>query len=183
MINRAITKRAEHKNLNYQLGPTTMVIAGAVLNLSNFIIQGDNYNQRSGNTIRAIHQTLWLRVTGLVANSTNRFILVRDNENNGVTPIVTDILEAANFTSGYAGNEVLQQKRFTILKDWMTNNNLNGQTITSTVYKSSAPFNIHFNGAGTGSTSNGKGAIFLVAVGSSATATLDLSWQITYTDS
>lgn len=183
MVKQMINARAEHKNyINQQLA-TVISTVGAVINLSNTIIQGDNYNNRSGSVIRLINQKFIIRVTGVTFSSTNRFILFKDMENNGVTPATTDVLDAASFVAGYNSQEVVQQKRFVILKDWITNNNLNGETITSMVYKTNRPSTVYYNGPTAIASANGKGAYFLLAIGSSAAAVFDFSWQGVYTDS
>lgn len=183
MIHKAILKRAEKKNyINQQLS-NVVSTAGAVINLSNNIIQGDNYNNRSGNTIRLYHQKLIIESSAVINSSTNRYILVRDMENNGVTPAVTDILDAASYIAGYSSLETVQQNRFTILKDWVTNNNINGEQRTSLVYATSQPSNVYYNGTTAVAASNGKGAVFLLVIGSGSTALYDFSWQGFYTDS
>lgn len=182
-IERAILRRAEHKNyINQQLA-TVVATAGAVINLSNTIIQGDNYNNRSGNTIRLFHQKLLINVAAVINSSTNRFILVRDLENNGNTPVVTDILDAASFVAGYSSLETVQQRRFVILKDWVTNNNINGEQRTSLTYTNSQPAKVYYNGPTAIASANGKGALFLLAIGSGSTAVFDFSWHGHYTDS
>lgn len=183
MIERAILKRAEHKNyINQQLA-NVVATTGAVINLSNTIVQGDNYNNRSGNTIRLYHQKLLIESSAVTTSSTNRYILVRDMENNGVTPAVTDILDAASYIAGYSSLETVQQHRFVILKDWVTNNNINGEQRTSLSYTNSQPSKVHYNGPTAIASANGKGALFLLVIGSGSTALYDFSWQGFYTDS
>lgn len=182
LIEKALNKRAERKNyINQQLS-NVVATTGAVINLSNNIIQGDNYNNRSGNTIRLMYQKLLIECSAIINSSTNRFILVRDMENNGVTPAVTDILDAASYIAGYSSLETVQQHRFTILKDWVTNNNINGEQRTSLTYTNAQPAKVFYNGTTAVASANGKGAIFLLVIGSGSTAVYDFSWQGFYTD-
>jgi len=178
-----INRRAEHKVLSTTNTANTVSTAGTVINLSNNIVQGDNFDNRSGDTIRMISTKFMLEFQGVATDSMNRYILFRDMQNLGTTPAVTDVLNSASFISGYDGLNVYQQKRFIIMKDWVSTNNIAGQTLTADVYKTNRPYKIYYNGAASVASANGKGALFVLVIGSGSTATFNLSSELVYTDS
>jgi len=178
-----INNRAEHKVLSKTNLSNTTTTAGVVINLSNDIVQGDNFDNRSGDTIRILRTRYRVQFTAVTTSSHNRVIIFRDLQNQGTTPAVTDVLDSASFISGYDGLNVFQQKRFVIMYDWMSNNNLNGETLTSAVYTSNSPYKIFYNGAASVASANGKGALFALVIGSSASATFNHDVELVYTDS
>lgn len=70
--------------------------AGQISDLST-MVQGNDYNQRAGNSIRANAIMIKVHVSGLAANFTAaaRFLVFIDHEQRGAVPAVTDVLESA----------------------------------------------------------------------------------------
>nr|WRQ64674.1 structural protein [Riboviria sp.] len=183
IVNRMINSRAEHKVLSKTNLANTTATAGTVINLSNDIIQGDNFDNRSGDTIRVLKTKFKIQFQGVTTDSVNRYIVFRDMQNLGTTPAVTDVLNSASFISGYDGLNVYQQKRFVILKDYSMTNNINGQTLLYDEYTNNTPYKIYYNGATAVASANGKGALFVLVIGSGSTATFNLDVELVYTDS
>lgn len=154
--------------------------AGVVNNLTNGIIQGDDINQRSGDQIRIVSHMLKVRASAITVSQTFRFIWFRDNMNRGTTPTVTEVLNTANFMSQYAPAP-LQQKRFTIVKDFSLNCNLAGESIKGRSFTLPGS-NVFYNGATAVAASNGPGAMFLLTIGDSITGLYDFSYEPVYTD-
>jgi len=154
--------------------------AGTVINLTNGIVQGDDINQRSGDQIRIRSHKLYVRASAITVNQTFRFVWFRDNMNRGTTPSVTEVLNTANFMS-QLNPASLQQKRFTILADFMLDCNVAGESIKSR-YSEQPGSVVFYNGATGVAASNGPGAIFLLEIGDSITGLYDLSYEPIYTD-
>ena len=156
------------------------VTAGVVNNLTNGIIQGDDINQRSGDQIRIISHKLHVRASAVTVSQTFRFIWFRDNMNRGTTPTVTEVLNTANFMSQYSPAP-LQQKRFTILRDFSLNCNLTGESIKSRTVQLPG-MDVYYNAATAVAAANGPGALFLLTIGDSITGLFDFSYEPVYTD-
>lgn len=158
----------------------TNATAGIVNNLTNGIIQGDDINQRGGDQIRIISHTLHVRASAVTVSQTFRFIWVRDNMNRGTTPSVTEILNTANFMSQY-NPAPLQQKRFTILRDFSLNCNLAGESIKSRTINIPGSV-VYYNAQTAVAGANGPGALFLLTIGDSITGLFDFSYEPIYVD-
>ncbi len=163
----------------------TFSLTGTILPLDT-IGQGDDINQRSGDTV--LLKYLRFQITGFEPtvnrSSTWRVLLFSDSMANGAAPSVTDVLDSAVFAAPYNGvNE--QRKRFKFLFDrtlTMVGGNANQEaTAIATV-----PLNIKrfYNNSSATSTNIGKGALFALIISSNVTTSL-YSWchQIRYTDS
>lgn len=181
-VRRAIVQRAEKKvgvTGNTTVGITT---AGTVINLSNNIVQGDDFFQRTGDKIFIQKVLLKMRGVALVGSQTIRFIFLSDRFNQGTTPAVGDILQAANFIATYNQLTVVQQKRFVIHGDWSLDCNFAGEAIKSITKTYGEMGSIFYNGSTAVAASNGKGSQFLLVIGSAATGTYDFNWEGTFTD-
>lgn len=81
------------------------------------ISQGDAYNNRDGNTVRA--KSLLIRNEYAMSASSEydfiRVLIFTDNQNSGTTPTVLDVLETANSNSPL---NHLNGSRFTIHRDF-----------------------------------------------------------------
>jgi len=97
---------------------TAAATAGAVVGLTQPIIEGTNVNQRVGRQITLKRASCIFNATlpTLGVTATLRFILFFDKMNTGAVPAVTDVLDAAATQSAYAIITHLE-KRFTILYD------------------------------------------------------------------
>jgi hypothetical protein len=179
-MQRMVMYQLERKRFALVSTTNTNATAGIVNNLTNGIVQGDDINQRSGDQIRIVSHELKVRASAVTVSQTFRFIWFRDNMNRGTTPTVTEVLNTANFMSQYSPAP-LQQKRFTILRDFSLNCNLTGESIKSrTITLPGA--NVFYNGATAVAGSNGPGALFLLTIGDSLTGLFDFSYEPVYTD-
>lgn len=181
-MRRILENQAEKKTQIVSNSGVGVTAVGTMINLSNNVIQGDDLNNRSGDKINVVGTRLLMRAVALVNSQTIRFILVSDNFNQGTTPAVTDVLNAASFIGNYNQTLVVQQKRFTIHGDWAVDVNINGESVKSLVKTFGRTGAIFYNGATAVASSNGRRACFLLVIGSSATGTYDFSWEVRYTD-
>jgi hypothetical protein len=156
--------------------------AGVVINLSNNIVQGDDFFQRSGDKVTILKQRLLTRFTAVVTSQTCRFILFSDRFNQGTTPVVSDILQAASYIATYAQLDVIQQRRFIIIRDWTVDCSINGRDIQSSTKIDNNERVVFYNGSTAVATANGRGALFLLVIGSAATGLYDVNWEASYID-
>jgi len=162
-------------------------VAGTVTPMTQGIIQGDNINQRSGDTIFPMHTNVNLTFLGGVGStqSFHRFIIFQDTLNTGASPLVSDILDGSLFNSTYA---VIyrQQRRFKILYDRLfgvvagANSNA-----THAQIKIKLKGKIMYNGTSNVLASNGPGSMWFLTLTDSvtvATATMAMYASTFYTD-
>jgi len=148
--------------------------------------QGDNINQRSGDTIRIVHLRIQISAFEPTANvsSTWRLIVFSDSMANGAAPAVTDVLDSANFTAPYNGIN-LQRHRFKIYHD--KSHVLVGTQPNQEVFDIvDIPLKLtrYFNDTTATSTNIGKNALFALVISSNGTTSVyTRNFQIRYTDS
>ncbi len=127
--------------------------SGAIVPLAN-ILQGDGNASRDGNSVKLVSMQLRSRVDQNTSASTLstgfRWMIVRDMDNQGEVPAVTDILESAsiisnlNITDYPRRFKVIADKMFTMNKDITTGKNAK---VWSTYKKLN--FHLKFSTAGT----------------------------------
>lgn len=181
-IARAFKNRLEVKSVLISQAPTVISAPGIVQNISSNVAQGDDRNQRNGDTIISAGGTLNFRFRAVATDQTARFIVVRDNFNQGAGIAVTDVLESPLYRSEYNALTVLQQKRFTILLDQFVDSNLNGETLKTKTSKITPHGKVYYNGAAAVGASNGRGAIFLIIIGDAATGLYEFTYQFKWND-
>lgn len=182
MIQKALNRRSEVKSILVSQSPLAVSAAGTVSNMTSNIGQGDDVNQRNGDTILSQGYTLNYRFRAITTDQTVRFILFRDNFNLGTTPGVSDVLAAPLYRAEYNPLFVVQQKRFTILHDSFLDSNINGETLKTTTKRIPSSGKIYYNGAAVAGASNGRGAIFLLVIGDASTGLHEYTLQIRYMD-
>lgn len=158
----------------------TATTAGIVNNLTNGIVGGDDISQRSGDQIHILSHTYTVRSSAITVNQSFRHILFRDNMNRGTTPTVLEVLNTANFMSQYNPTS-LQQKRFTILADFMLDCNVAGESIKSRTIRLPGQV-VFYNGQTAVASANGPGAIFALEIGDSLTGLYDFSYEPIFVD-
>lgn len=183
LVRKAMLGLAETKVYSTQAITQTVSNTGVVSNISNGIIEGDDIANRSGTRITVRKLRLYYRCFAVGASQTFRFILFRDLFNQGTTPGVVDLLPAVTWYSQYSDIHQIQQKRFHIIDDWIADSNLTGNLIRSREKNITLQAPIFYNGTTGVAASNGKGAMFLLVIGSSSTGTFDWSVQLDYNDS
>lgn len=183
LVKSMIDAQLENKVIITQIAAAATPTAGTILNLSNDIAQGDNFNQRSGNIVTCIKHDIRLTSTATgTTNQVTRFIVFQDLQNNGAIPVVLDVLDTATYMSPYNSLNVYQAKRFRILKDVSMNLNVNGQTVKYRYVRLPKVGKIHYNGVGGSNASLGRGAVFILIVASASSGEYDFAWEMNYHD-
>jgi len=183
LVRKTMENLAETKVFSVNTVTQTVTLAGTVANITNAIIEGDDIGNRAGTKIHLKRVKLYFRCFSVTNSQTFRFILFRDLFNQGTTPAVVDLLPTGTWTSQYSDIHQIQQKRFHIIEDWMVDCNLTGNNIRSHVKDIALTSNVYFNGTTAVAASNGRGAMFLLIIGSSATGTFDFNVQVMFNDS
>jgi hypothetical protein len=175
----------ETKIVSFDLGNVASATAGAVLPISQFIEQGDNINQRSGDNVKVTKLRLYVSFADALATSVliQRIIVFSDSMANGALPAVTDVLEAATVQSGY--DQINSQRnRFKIYADKMFDQ-VAGTHTGQRVWEHTVRCNklVYFNAA-SGAASDGKGALAYLIITSQANALIThrFGCEIRFTD-
>jgi len=183
IVRRTLDDLAETKVWSVNTVTSTVSTAGTVANISNGIIEGDDVGSRAGTMVRLKRCRLYYRCFAVTSSQSFRFILFRDLFNQGTTPAVGDLLPTATWTSQYSDIHMIQQRRFHIIDDWMVDCNLSADNIRSRHRDFALLGNIYYNGTTAVAASNGRGAMFLLVIGSSSTGTFDFNVQVMFNDS
>lgn len=157
--------------------------SGAVINLTNNIVEGDTVSNRSGEKVTILSMNMKFRFLAITNDQSARFIIFRDLQNNGTTPTVTEVLPTTGLLSHYSDVRYQQQHRFSILFDQILDCSLQGPTVKTVVTQIRKRMPVYYNGATAVATSNGKGATFLLVIGSLNTGVYDYDIQTVYNDS
>lgn len=182
LISRALETRQERKVSSTQASGVGISSAGTVINLTNSIIEGNDINQRSGTTIRVTRQAFRMIFRAITNDQSARFIIFRDLFNTGTTPTVTEVLPTTGILSHFSDTREIQQRRYHILLDRMIDCSVAGPSILSDSAILNFKGNVYYNGSTAVASANGRGAIFLLVIGSLSTGTYDYDWQGTYSD-
>lgn len=110
---RANRANQHYFNDNSILG--AIAVGGTVQSMCN-IIQGDNIENRTGDTIGNCHWDVNYTLVGTVNDSFARVIFFQDHDNIGTAPAVADLLAVAKVSSSY-DVENLDAKRWRIFYD------------------------------------------------------------------
>ena len=115
------------------------------------------------------------------ASNNTRYVLVRDALNLGTTPSYTDVFTTAVVASPFSSLNVVQQKRFRVLCDFIISGSAAG-VAASTVRRNIAVNQpCYFTGAA--STTKAAGSLYLLVVTDAATSSNhDVEMQIIYSD-
>ena len=158
---------------------TVPTVAGAVTHLT-VIAQGDGLADRSGDKI--FIERVNLMVNSISSGSHNtRYIVFRDNFNLGTTPGVTDLLVTAVVAAPYSSLNVVQQKRFRVLTDFV----ISGASAwrPATVIRKQMVVNQPCYFTGSASTTKSSGSLYLLVITDNATTSVhDVEMQIIYSD-
>lgn len=148
---------------NTGLSPSTV---GSVYPLSQIGV-GDTFNTREGNSIKALNEYIQLSAQlNTAAEATFlRCILFMDNENNGSTPAVADVLESVGYLSPI--NHV-NGTRFTILRDCRIILTKTGNAKEYKIYKK---LGSHIKWSGSNGTDTKEGHLYLLLLSDQATDT------------
>lgn len=165
----------------------TLATAGALVEITRTIVQGDGLDQRNGNQINL--KTIEFCIQYLISASANvdwtRIVVFRDLFNNGAAPAVTDVLNSAVTTSQYT-RRVLVDHRFKILFDKVQPLSVSGSNrATSTNFK--CKFNeakVNYFSTGNTVADNGPGSVWAIVMCDAATnqSTYALRWLSRFYD-
>jgi hypothetical protein len=189
MVHGAIKGSQEHKRCSFSVATADLVVAGVLNGVTYNIVQGDEINCRSGDTILLEHMRFYWSFRQIAATYVPvsvRLIIFADMLNYGTTPAVTDVLDTASYLSGYSMIN-LQKNRFKIYHDSLFD--LVGQTSKAihsfeTQYKVNK--RVFYSAATAVGGANGKHAIFTLVLSSVASANnyvFASGCTLTYTDS
>lgn len=167
----------------------TQSSTATLINLSN-IGQGDDYNQRNGNSIlvQSIQGRFNLTMNDAAGTTQFRCIIFRDNDQRGTDPAVSDLLEVTS-NPGYFTSPLLHyvNKRFTILKDY--NLMLDKSKALTKAWKyyipfSSGKYHIKYQSTAAADGSNWEGALYMIVFSDQTTnlPTFTYHHRIRFTD-
>ncbi len=186
------------KLINVEMKPidtiaqVTATNSGSITYLSG-VTQGDDYVHREGNSIRIVKFELLGTVfrdssAGATQNDSVRILVIRDLQNGGGTPTVSEILEyTGTATSPYSPMKMLAgvhySNRFTVVYDELLILD-NAHCDRLVRFETSHSCHVMYRGTGSTTASAAAGAYFLVALSnaSSTQPTFDFVSRITYTD-
>lgn len=166
-------------NVEYKYFDKTTTLSpdtnGLVYHISN-IPAGDDANQRNGRSIKV--KSLYLRgqfainpnyvTTSPVYPSYMRLLLIKDNENNGAVPAVSDILEAVDWNSPLKINNGSQ---FTVMKDKLISLDPNDQRSKIFKYFKKHSDHIKYKSTGSAITDSRNGQYFVMVLSNETSAT------------
>lgn len=173
-----ITLRREPKSVvvPYTTQPTT---AGTVAHVT-VIAQGDGLADRSGDKIFIEKVNLMVNSLSTISNNT-RYVLVRDAFNLGTTPAYSDIFVTAVVASPFSSLNVVQQKRFRVLCDFVISGSTSGTAATTIRRSINVNQPCYFTSSAT--TAKAAGSLYLCVVTDAATSSNhDVEMQIIYSD-
>lgn len=154
--------------------------------LSQPIVQGIGGGQRVGDNISYLDLTMIYRVdinlnTTIVNNI--RIIVFLDKMNDGVVPVVSDLLVNATITSTYSPQQI-KEKRFTILHDAIHNVAIGGITSISERRKITLNQVCSYLAATNVNGANGKNSMWAFLIGTDGTnmSSFNMDFQIRFID-
>ncbi len=160
----------EHKVHSFQVSQNVSS-TGSVVSISD-IAQGDTSASRDGNSIRL--KSLQVRSTATTNNTANtsssvlRWLVVKDNDNQGELPAVADIIEAANVRANM--NVLAYPNRFNVIMDKTICMNKDYTTqAKKACWDRYKKLNFHLKFSSSGTNDYKDNALFLVLVSDEAT--------------
>lgn len=164
----------------------TSSTSGSIISLSN-IAQGDDYNNRSGNSI--LLQSLLFRGKATIASTfkptTIRVMLLIDNDQRGTDPTFTDIFETGVGTNITRPLNHNVGKRFNVLWDRVTSMDEFNQRRFLHTFRKFYGQHIKYQGTAGADASAYEGNLYLVLASDVATSdapSFDYSVRLRYTD-
>jgi len=166
MIRSSKDGSSERKIFSTTTTPTASVAAGVVLPISQSLVQGSEIFQRDGDKITVLRTVVraHFSLNVLVTSATIRYILFYDTTNNGVLPLVTEVLQNTTVVSPYVNTNILKS-RFHILADLTIPLILGGSD--QVVHKDlvfARRFPIMYSGAADATVSNSRNALFVLVL-------------------
>jgi len=146
----------------------TTANAGAVVTITQPIVQGDDITQRTASqiTLKELEFTFIAVVNDLstVKGQFVRFILFGDRENIGTVPAVTDVLNTSAVISPY-NTAAYQEHRFLIYSDkTLCLSTAGDSSVYSKVVSKKLSTKVTYRGTTNITASNGKNSIWLIVL-------------------
>jgi hypothetical protein len=154
----------------------------------NLISQGTDLTNRVGDSIRMQHMEFKFSPTvSITAFATSvRVLIIRDLENNGANPAMTDIFTGISTTqSPYLPlNFINTRTRFSILYDEILCVSYGGDATAACAYHSTHNGHIRFRGSSAAAGSLAQGSLFMVVLSNETTNVPSFKYQfrLEYTD-
>lgn len=155
---------------------------GAVIPVTNSIVNGDDIFQRTGTIIKLTRIRALYRGTAVTTSSSVRFILFRDMLNLGAFPVPSSLLPSGTWISQYSDTRKLQQHRFKILHDITMDLNIAGQNVITKQFDIPVKGLVYYNGLTAVATAEGPGSVYLLVIGNAISTAYDYTIQTMYTD-
>ncbi len=173
MINGRLENLTERKIHTLATGATASSAAGAIIPITQSLVQGDNVTNRSGDkiTMKSLRVKIQFDMNILSNSDTIRYILFADTMANRAVPAVTDVLVSATVTSLYEQINLLK-RRFHIFADIVKTLVITSQTQAIHLdlsYKKEMP--IYFGDPTNVAAANSKNALFVLVVTDAAANT------------
>lgn len=193
-VMRALMREAELKGFNDLRTGLVATSTGVVYSLSNAIINGTEFNQRSGAeiTVKSLNFSVDVRISALILSATTRFLIFQDIESNGAVPAAADVLYSANYLSDYnvlnVTHRLGKDRRFRILHDQtiiVTNSGANAEVNKLNKHISGYDPKISYLGDANANASNGRNTFYMLVIGTNTGATFagfDFSFGWRYHD-
>jgi len=177
----------EEKVIEVDYASNTFDTSGDLVSIST-VVQGLDYNQRVGNSIKLqeieINARIFMNTTS--GNTVYRFLVVRDLDGYGTTPAVSDILAngVGSATAPLAIKDFLNRKRFSILFDEMGTLSPQGERGVYITVKMEHAGHILYLGSTAAAASNGKGSLYILVLSDETVNMPSLAFQsrVTFTD-
>jgi hypothetical protein len=169
------------------IGSITPSQSGGIAAL-HLLAQGVTENTRVGNSIK-VHRFSFKAVLAMSSSttqaSTYRILIVRDMENNGVTPTGADVLESVGSSDAPKSHPNFDnKKRFSLLFDELMQ--LNAASNATAIINVEIPLEKHIEYRGTtaASGSNAEGSMFCLIFTNEATnvGSFSVASRLEYTD-
>jgi len=176
VVTQVLNDRIEHKEFAFS-GSTSadFSTSGLVYPITQNVVQGDDIIQRSGDQIILERLTVSVNLinntAALNSSFVGRVVVFSDDMSLSALPAVTDVLDTANYLSGY-NNVNVQKRRFKILHDKMYDvvAETNRQSITFSIIKK-LRHKVYYNGATNANSALGRGQVYILYIASAASAT------------
>jgi len=167
-------------NIDVAVSPTTT----GTLTLLSGIAQGTDVGQRVGNSIFVTDVRVSGRVVinaAVTSFSTARLVLLRDNENSGAAPVLSDILEATGSTVvTRSPRNFLNRKRFTFLYDELFVLAPNSPSALPIGFDMKINREVRYRGTGNTVAAAAEGTLYLMCVSDETSSPPNLTTYIQY---
>jgi hypothetical protein len=159
----------------------TPLVAGSQAYVSG-VGQGDTSDTRTGLKINA-HTFYFNANFNMTASCNVRFIIVRDLMNQGVVPLISEVLENVSVISPLDYNNFVAQKRFVLLKDFTKHFTTGGVLYDTSLNRIPMDVQMSYGGTGFAVADARKNSIFVCCVtDTSAAGTIEQFTRLEYTD-